>query len=182
MSRNGSSPEIKTETIMKEWLEELSKIREKLYALRKPWDRHRPVEDELRKIILIVHASFAFGKGDVPSEIDEADVMLWNYPQFARDLSERARELEKTTREEMTTRELISCSLGYLTESSQGNANVRQKVLVQLFGPEGYKSKIHKNCSFPEDQAKKIKENKKVKQKEVEQEQRFIQIAGRKNI
>lgn len=185
--RNGSSSEIDTGVIMKEWQDSCAKIREALYGLRKPWDKRRPAEDELDNILFIIETAFSFGWGDTPNELEcrlcESGekshmescekVMLWNYPEFARIICERAKNLN------ITTQTLIAKSLGLLKD---GRGNVRQKVLEQLFGEEYYISGLRKFINAPEEQRSRIKESKIVKQRKNEEEKKFVEIAGRKNI
>lgn len=140
-SRNGSSPEVKTEIVMNEWLEACNKIRESLYVLRKPWDKRRPAEDELDNILFVIETAFSFDWGSAPNELGcrlcEGDdkrhmetcenLMLWNYPEFAKTVCERAKKLN------ITTQKLIARALDLLRD---GGENVRQRVLEQLFGEE----------------------------------------------
>ena len=189
---NGSSPEIKkdeikTEAIMKEWLEALSKIKETLYALRKPCDKHQPVEDELDSILFVIETAFSFGWGAAPNDLEcklceSGDkshmetcekLMLWNYPEFAKIISQRAKSLK------ITTRMLITRSLESFKD---GGENIRQRVLEQLFGREYYTSRLRKFINTPEEQRTRIKENKRVKQRESEERDKFVRVAGRKNI
>lgn len=182
-----SSSDISIEIVMKEWAEALDKRREALLALRKPWDKRRPAEDELNHILLIIQMAFSFCWGDVPDDLecslcDSGDkghmetcekLMLWNYPEFVRAIRERAGNLN------ITIQRLINRSFQPLVNNS---GNIRQKVLEELFGEKVFNSRIKPLFNAPEEQRSRIKENRKVKQRKIEEEQKFFEIAGRKNI
>jgi len=171
-SRNGSSPELNMKivmTVMGEWQEACSKVREELYARRSPYDKRRPIEDELDNILFVIETTFCFGWGSAPNDLEcqlceSGDkchlencekAMLWNYPEFAKIISARARNLN------ITTQKLISRALEPLKD---GKGNVRRRVLEGLLGQEFVRDRIGENINA----SKRRGKSKRLEQKEEE--------------
>jgi hypothetical protein len=170
-SRNGSSPELNMKivmTVMDEWQEACSKVREELYARRKPYDKRRPIEDELDNILFIIEASFSFGWGSAPNDNDPEcqlcesgdnyhtenceKAMLWNYPEFAKIISARAKNLN------ITTQELIARAL----EPMKDGRGVRRRILEGLLGQEFVRDRIGESINA----SKRRGKGKRLEQKE----------------
>jgi hypothetical protein len=193
ISRNGSSNSssvyVNAEAVMAEWHEAVREIRSALSDQRKPWDKRRPAEDELNNILFVIETAFPFDWGSTPNDLqcrlcESGDkrhtescekAMLWNYPEFAKIVSGRAKSSG------ITTRVFISKSLSPL-KMRDFKGNIRQAVLEQLFGREYCMSKLRNFANAPEDHRTRIKENKKIRQGELREEEKFREKAGRKNI